>query len=312
MFGNKDNRRADKFTKAKAHFDTGKYQQRGKYAYKAPKDRVPYDGDRRVNKATAEETVLILETGTYALGENTIDFSEELNRAVSGTVTYGPYDAVPFSDAIQKVDTVFKVVKDTSVQTILNLREDDPNCRLCVLNFASAKNPGGGFLSGSQAQEESLARATGLYSCIKDSPMYKANMEDNNYCLYQDYIIYSPDVPVFRDSDDELLEGVETVSIISVPAVNTGEALRQQVPVEVIGDTMLARMDKMFAVLALHDIQCVILGAWGCGVFGGDINVVAENFYTLLTGKYKGVFENVVFSVINKEDHRVLSSYFQE
>ena len=43
--------------------------------------------------------------------------------------------------------------------------------KVCVLNFASATNPGGGVVTGSSAQEECLCRCTTLYSCLNnDAP----------------------------------------------------------------------------------------------------------------------------------------------
>ena len=60
-----------------------------------------------------------------------------------------------------------------------------------LLNFASAKSPGGGFLNGARAQEEYLARSSCLYQCIRWNPMY-AFHRANDDPLYTDYAIYSP------------------------------------------------------------------------------------------------------------------------
>ncbi len=38
--------------------------------------------------------------------------------------------------------------------------------KVCVLNFASATNPGGGVVNGSSAQEECICRCTTLYPCL--------------------------------------------------------------------------------------------------------------------------------------------------
>src|SRR6185369_5260502 len=38
--------------------------------------------------------------------------------------------------------------------------------RVVALNFASAKNPGGGFLGGARAQEEDMARSSALYNTL--------------------------------------------------------------------------------------------------------------------------------------------------
>ena len=93
---------------------------------------------------------------------------------------------------------------------------------LAILNFASAKNPGGGFSSGSQAQEESLARSSGLYSSIIGQPAYYQANRKFGSTLYSDHAIYSPDVPIFRNDEGELLSAAYTASFITMPAVNAG------------------------------------------------------------------------------------------
>jgi uncharacterized protein (TIGR02452 family) len=75
-----------------------------------------------------------------------------------------------------------------------------------VLNFASAKNPGGGFLNGARAQEESLARSSALYPCLRKSGMYDHHRASGD-CLYTDWMIVSPEVPVYRDDETGALLG---------------------------------------------------------------------------------------------------------
>ncbi|KAL7573820.1 hypothetical protein ACA910_007845 [Epithemia clementina (nom. ined.)] len=98
------------------------------------------------------------------------------------------------------------------------------------LNFASARHPGGGFLNGSQAQEESLARASGLYACLTQpgpqEQYYKVHNNDNNndncspFGYTTDTMIYSPKVPVFKDDHGALLETPVMVSFLTAAAVD--------------------------------------------------------------------------------------------
>jgi uncharacterized protein (TIGR02452 family) len=184
---------------------------------------------------------------------------------------------------------------------------------LC-LNFASAKNPGGGFLSGSQAQEESLARSSGLYACLLPmTEMYDYNRNIGT-SLYSDYMIYSPRVPVFRHDDGLLREQPFCASFVTAPAVNAGAVMKNETQnVWFIGPTMAARTNKILWAAQHQGHDTLILGAWGCGVFGNEPSAVAQVFSDALgpNGLFHGTFERVVFAVYDLSPNQETNSAFE-
>jgi uncharacterized protein (TIGR02452 family) len=265
---------------------------------------------RTTRAQIAQETLTILASGQYVgPGGETVDLQSDLASAQAGSVLYRPGDfkrVFPRRDEILRErgdapPTEFQVVNETTLHAARRLL-DEGSTRVLALNFASARNPGGGFLKGSQAQEESLARASGLYACQTAlMEMYEVNRQQPS-CLYTDHMIYSPDVPFFRDDNDLLLGQPFPVSVLTAPAVNAGAVQRNE-PSSVgrIEAVMLARMEKVLSVAVAHGHETLVLGAWGCGVFANDPEQVASWFARHLRGDglFRVAFRKVVFAVLD-------------
>ncbi len=133
-------------------------------------------------------------------------------------------------------------------------------------------------------------------------------------CLYSDYMIYSPRVPVFREDDGRLLETPFTTSFLTAPAVNAG-AVRKNEPgnIGLIRPTMAARMGELLWTAQEQRHSTLVLGAWGCGVFGNEPETVAELFWELLgpQGLFFGCFQRVVYAVFDRAPGREVLSAFQ-
>ena len=265
---------------------------------------------------TARETLEILESGGYATRDGrTVSIGESLADARTRSVLFTPagHDDVSrrcdpiLRGFVDRPPVLFEVVNATTLQAARELLREDPSTRVMALNFASAKNPGGGFLNGSQAQEESLARASGLYACIAPlQEYYEANRRSWS-CLYTDHMIYSPDVPVFRDDDDVLLDEPYPVSFVTAPAVNAG-VVRSREPQNVgrIQLVMRARVESVLNIAVANGHESVVLGAWGCGVFRNDPAQIAEVFARQLQedGRFQSAFRKVVFAVLDRTADR--------
>ena len=175
--------------------------------------------------------------------------------------------------------------------------------RFLVLNFANAFTPGGGFMNGAEAQEESLCRESTLYASLvteKAVGMYEYNRSLNSPAA-SDYMLLSPEVCVFRDHDShKLFEKPYTASVLTVPAVNLhgyDDCVHKPASQE-IDELMYRRIENMLAVAIAHEYKNLILGAWGCGAFGHDARRVAEYFYNLLVTKgYRNYFDNICFAI---------------
>jgi uncharacterized protein (TIGR02452 family) len=151
------------------------------------------------------------------------------------------------------------------------------------------------------AQEEALSCAGGLYNTqLRHMGYYNANRACGTM-LYTDHAIFSPDVVFFRDERNNLLEKPVTTSILTLPAVNMKEARLRGESCDFARAAMKDRMRYALAILAQELPQTIILGAFGCGVFGNDPQDVARWWRELLIDeKYGSYFWRVVFAVLDR------------
>jgi uncharacterized protein (TIGR02452 family) len=257
------------------------------------------------NMITAEKTLAVIKNGEYQVGNRIVSVKEEIEDSVWNTVTKTPEEldklVVKGFDMPEKDFVTEIVVKNCT--TIEAIREESQyrSMKLGVLNFASAKNPGGGFLGGAQAQEESLARSSSLYAALtKNTALYEFNKRNSTY-LYSDYMIYSPKVVFWMDDDGEFLNEFLLADVITSPAPNKGAMLQNGRPKELIQleEIFRSRIGKVLTLALTQKIECLILGAWGCGVFRNDPETVARLFKTELE-KFSGQFKKIVFAVFDR------------
>ncbi|WP_433336117.1 TIGR02452 family protein [Spirillospora sp. CA-294931] len=246
---------------------------------------------RHPRRAIAQETAAILERGHYG----TVDLSSALEACVRGTVLHRPDEPLPVP-AGPGGGTRVEVTDETTLAAAHRLCDGDGEP--LALNFASAKNPGGGFLNGAHAQEEGLARSSGLYTSLLAAREFYDFHRAQGDLLYSDHMIYSPGVPVFRDDSGRLLDRPYQVAFLTSPAPNRG-AIRDPEKAREIPDVLRRRAHRVYAVAHAHGHRRLVLGAWGCGVFRNDPAEVAEAFAAHIApgGDFEGRFEHIVFAV---------------
>lgn len=264
---------------------------------------------RSSRMALAQQTVEIVEQGFYDLTdgsrvlldslvgsclEKTEFVAPEGLRRIRDEVLVRPINANPATIEVQN---------ETTLTGASRLLAESPENPVAALNFASAKNPGGGFLNGSEAQEESLARSSALYASLQRAPDYYQRHRATSSCLYSHSMIVSPDCPVFRNDAGDLLPDPFLVTFITSAAPNAG-AIAKNNPGELsqIEEVLRQRAEYVLAVAALHNCPSIVLGAWGCGVFRNDPETVAQIFADLLHGSGAWIrrFSRIAFSVLDK------------
>jgi len=263
----------------------------------------------------AKQTVAICDAGFYdGPGGTRVNIADELARAKAGTVLYTPEKPPVACVTASKCATRLDVRNDTTFQALARLAASGGG-HLGCLNFASAKNPGGGFLNGSLAQEEALACASGLYPCLLNAPEYYERNRANRSALYLDLAIFSMLVPFFRNDTGMLLEKPLLASVITAPAPNAGAIARNE-PANLrhVEPTMKRRAELVLDIARSHQVDRLVLGAWGCGVFRNDPRTVARIFAELLkpAGKFGGTFGEVVFAVYDRSENEATYRVFAE
>ena len=184
----------------------------------------------------------------------------------------------------------------STIQTTIECHENDETKKICILNFADAFKPGGGYLNGRNAQEECLCRQTLLYPTLYGNEMYDHNIEIGPT---SDYMILSKGILVIRDDDKHFLSKKDQfkVDIISSAAYDNRKPNKDSYHI------MEQRIAKIIRLAARESLKvrgksALILGAFGCGVFRNDPEQVASIFANVLNEQgFKRYFDCVIFPI---------------
>ncbi|KIJ66003.1 hypothetical protein HYDPIDRAFT_130107 [Hydnomerulius pinastri MD-312] len=197
--------------------------------------------------------------------------------------------------------------------------------RIALLNFASATRPGGGFLGGAQAQEESIARSSTLYPSLMTNvaqQFYELHGRDRKGGFYYDAMIYTPSVVVIRNDAGDWVSPFE-VDVLTSAAVNAGDVRAKNAKGAQVNSAeierrievaMRERMGKILCLLEQQGAKNIILGSFGTGVFRNSVEVVAKIWADLLTGhgaRFRRSFDRIVFAILGKDTFSTFKQTFE-
>ncbi|KAJ3563496.1 hypothetical protein NP233_g8908 [Leucocoprinus birnbaumii] len=299
----------------------------------------------------ADETLKAVENGSYTLRDpqaqskdasTIIDLRANVDSLKAHTTYYAPDSSMtswaesPLSNTSSAPTKLWAVEKSTletsrwlveklasELKSATNEASEVPAGSRAhavgVLNFASARNPGGGFKTGARAQASpnripsSLTSQTGqqFYS-------YNHSITDKgkNTGYYSHAMIYSPSVMVIRSDAGNWVAPFE-IDILTSPAVNAGvvRQKRQQAldrgqqvtyteaDMETrIRDTMKERMARVLYLFETQGVKNLVLGSFGTGAFKNKVEMVVDTWSELLLGdgsRFGRSFDRVVFGVID-------------
>jgi uncharacterized protein (TIGR02452 family) len=169
--------------------------------------------------------------------------------------------------------------------------------RVAVLNFTNPRNLGGGWLHGVQSQEAALARSSGLMHCLGNHSWYRNRTHRTNP-FYDDTVIVTPHVPVFRGHDGDLLETPLHYAMISAAAVHSTNVQlympqrEAEIPLQ-----MARRATRIIEAAATTNANVLILGAWGTGEFGHTPELIATAFQVALESRATRAFAIIDFAI---------------
>lgn len=191
--------------------------------------------------------------------------------------------------------------------------------KTCVLNFASASNPGGGVVNGSSAQEEALCRCSTLYFNLNTNEMWSGFYSPHRAArdpIHNDDAIYTPSVTVFKGDTAFPTTLPESdwyeVDVISCAApnlrehpsnrMNSGDGDRRiELPPDKLRALHERRLARILDIAAANGEEAVILGAFGCGAFRNDPRVVAAAAAAVVP-RYRTRFKVIEFAVFCRPD----------
>lgn len=233
-------------------------------------------------------------------------YGKQIEDSVKRSKVYEPNTNTENIQSEKSIETEI-IIEDMTTSEVV-FKYGGGKEKIGVLNFASYRHAGGGFIKGSFAQEEALCHDSNLYEILSDERIqkefYERNLESLNNNLYTSRLVYSPEV-LFTT-------GVRCVKcdVITCAAPNRGAYLSKHQKLDNYEEILRDRIDHVLFSAYENEVETLVLGAFGCGVFGNDPYKVAKVFKELLDVKYSSCFSKVIFAIPKGKNLDAFKSVF--
>lgn len=235
-------------------------------------------------KEIASDTILKCKNDYLSLVEKSINYY------------YAPNKSININKETSKILNI-RIIQQTTIDAVIN----NTNNKYLVLNFASAKHPGGGFIDGAKAQEEALVRSSTLYPLLKScSDFY--NLKDHAP-YYSDKMIYTENAYIIKNDNGDIIEPIQC-DVITCAAPNYSAI--SNIDIETHKNIIEKRFTKIIEAAIIHKQRNLILGAWGCGVFSNPSDINAKIFGKVLS-EYSYYFDDVIFAIPDDKNFTIFT-----
>lgn len=214
----------------------------------------------------------------YSVVKHILEMDEMFHEQIDYSSSHTRF----YDDEIMPIDTKFchnlnvptVCVKDyTTTEAIVKCRTLNSNIRICALNFANFLTPGGGYLTGCHAQEETLCGDSTLYNVLnRANGWYDMNADYVRCGLFSNRAMYIPSVKFIYDGR------WSECDILTVAAPDVTMCKQNHVDEETIYNTLVNRIAFIRDILEIEGVSIAILGAFGCGAFKNNTKDVANIF----------------------------------
>ena len=289
----------------------------------------------------ADETLAAIERGEIKLQGSAYRFRDVISHSIDNTLYFSPESLLATWSTVTPpspatVPAQLELCEGSTLQRARALLQElnaaaaaaasgdggTTPARVGVLSFASATKPGGGFLSGAHAQEESLARASTLYASLvapTATQFYELHKSDRRGGFYSHAMIFSPSVVVLRDDAGAWVPPYQ-IEVITSAAVNAG-VVRERAGNGTDPDTgariegvMRERMARILFLFEQQGLRNIVLGSFGTGVFRNDVSMIADIWFDLLAeqgARFMHSFDRVVFGIVDKRTVERFKAVFE-
>ncbi|KAF3768921.1 hypothetical protein M406DRAFT_231778, partial [Cryphonectria parasitica EP155] len=215
-----------------------------------------------------------------------------------------------FNAAIMMMDTTSAVSAPPGASTVT--KSPMTYSRPAVLNLASDKSPGGGWLNGAMAQEEALCYRSSLslslhkhyYPWDADQGVYTHDVVIIRSSASEDHKLLAPDIP----AADLPVVSVVSIAAVRCPKVSEVQSLagdkRKVFADSEDRDLTKRKMRLGLRVAAAKGHDCLVLGALGCGAFRNPVEEVADAWKEVLeeTEFAGGWWREIWFAVFDQKN----------